>query len=518
MKERTAIAIVLTLVAGGVRAAEVTTNGTGGGPWSEAATWRGGAVPGAGDEVTIRKGDAVVFDRNDDGKTTCAKLFIDPQGVLRFKTGAGKVVLVVSGPVESFGLVKLDGTAAASDFHEIRLAGKTPEERTAKFDKGSGLVVSGKANLPAGKHNVRIASVAPDPKAADVTATVEVKAGTLDVQRADFQDVKINGNDIDNTGARPGERCNIVGNHFQGKCNLSLVSCDTPVITDNRLEYPGDPWHMPAAPALNGCPLAEVKNNSVKGMFYYAYSIYGCSDCVVSGNSAEKNAVGMYCVGTAMFKGNTFREVQNGFVVTSMTGTIEDCVFEKTGIGIQLAGATVQMTSCTYRDPPKEGFQAVYFTAGEITLINCNFTPEQITFPKPMPKADKPMVTAMHYLILKVNGEAPEDTQVDVRTTNPNPPIAPGAADLNVRNVPAPLLGGRTPLPQSLSPILVKGWVIDKDGKKVPPPEYTVRVLAPAEGDKPRKVLKTLTVKPDDKWFRSRPNDPAPTLEISLKN
>src|SRR5581483_539013 len=113
MKERTAIAIVLTLVAGGVRAAEVTTNGTGGGPWSEAATWRGGAVPGAGDEVTIRKGDAVVFDRNDDGKTTCAKLFIDPQGVLRFKTGAGKVVLVVSGPVESFGLVKLDGTAAA---------------------------------------------------------------------------------------------------------------------------------------------------------------------------------------------------------------------------------------------------------------------------------------------------------------------------------------------------------------------------------------------------------------------
>jgi parallel beta-helix repeat protein len=274
---------------------------------------------------------------------------------------------------------------------------------------------------------------------------------------------------------------------------------------------------MPAAMALNSCPLAEIKNNSVKGMFYYAFSIYGCSDCVVSGNSAEKNAVGIYCVGTAMFKGNTFHEVSNGFVVTSMTGTIEDCVFSKTGIGIQVASATVQMTNCVYRDPPKEGFQAVYFSAGEVTLINCNFTPEQITLPKPVAKADKPMVTAMHYLILKVNGEVPEDTQVDVRTTNPMPPIAPGAADLNVRNVPAPLLGNRTPLPQSLSPVLVKAWVIDKDGKKTPPPEYTVRVLAPAEGDKERKILKTLNVKPEDKWFRPKPNDPAPTLEVSLK-
>jgi hypothetical protein len=517
MKQRIAIALALALPCGGARAAEVTTNGTGGGLWSEGATWRGGAVPRGEDEVTIRKGDAVVFDRNDDGKTTCAKLFIDPQGALRYKTGIGKVVLVVGGAVESFGVMKLDGAVAATDFHELRLTGKTPEERTAKFEKGSGLIVSGKANLPGGKHNVRIASQPPDAKAADVSATVEVKGGTLDVQRADFQDVKLNGNEIDNTGARPGERCNIVGNNFRGKCNLSLVSCDTPVITDNLLEYPGPPWHMPAAVALNSCPLAEVKNNTVKGMFYYAFSIYGCSDCVVSGNSAEKNAVGMYCVGTAMFKGNTFREVQNGFVVTSMTGTVEDCVFEKTGVGIQLAGATVQMTNCTYRDPPKEGFQAVYFTAGEVTLINCSFTPEQITLPKPTPKADKPMVVAMHYFILKVNGGVPEDTQVDVRTTNPNPPVAPGAADLNVRNVPAPLLGNRTPLPQSLSPILLKGWVLDKDGKKVPAPEYTVRILAPAEGDKERKVLKTLSIKPNDKWYRAKPNDPIPTTEVSLK-
>jgi hypothetical protein len=26
-----------------------------------------------------------------------------------------------------------------------------------------------------------------------------------------------------------------------------------------------------------------------------------------------------------------------------------------------------------------------------------------------------------------------------------------------------------------------------------------------------------LTVKPDEKWFRAKPNDPAPTVEVSLK-
>ncbi len=519
MKHPAAIASFLVLIGGVTRAAEATTNGTGGGPWSEAATWRGGAVPKADDEVTIRKGDVVVFDRNDDGKTTCAKLFIDPQGALRFKTGIGKVVFVAAGVVESVGLVKLDGTAAATDFHEFRLAGKTAEERAMKFEKGGGLVVSGKANLPGGKHNVLIASRPPDPKAMDVTAAIEVKGGTIDVQRADFQDVKLDGKEIDNTGARPGERCHIAGNAFHGKCNLNLVSCDTPVVADNLLEYPGGPWHMPAAMALNGCPLAEVKNNTIKGMFYYAFSIYGCSDCVVAGNTMDKQAVGIYCVGTAMFKGNTFREVGSGFVVTSMTGTIEDCVFEKTSTGIHLAGATIQMTNSVYRDPPKEGCRAIYYDGvNEATLVNCNFGPEQVVFPKPPAKAEKPMVTAMYYLILKVNGEVPEDTQVDVRTTNPNPPIAPGAADLNVRNVPAPLLGNRTPLPQSLSPILVKAWVIDKEGKKQPAPEYTVRVLAPAEEGKERKVLKTLSVKPEAKWYRPKPNDPVPTLEVSLKN
>jgi hypothetical protein len=496
--------------------AEITTNGTGGGPWTDTATWRGGAVPKADDEVTVRKGDTVVFDRNDDGKVTCAKLFIDPDGGLKFKTGAGKVVFVTPGPIESFGLLKLDGTAAADDFHELRLTGKTPEDRTVKFEKGGALVVSGKANLPGGKRNVLIGSKCPDPKAADPSAKVTVKGGILDVQRADFQDVKLDGDDIDNTGAKAGQRCNVIGNRFLGKGNLSLVSCDTPAVTDNLLDYPGGPWQQPAAIALNGCPLADVKNNTIKGYFYYAFSVYGCTDAVLKGNTTEKAYVGVYCVGATMFKANTFREAGTAFVVTSINGTLEDTVIEKTAIGMHINGGTVQMANTVFRDPPKE-HHAIDFAAGELTLINCNFGPEQVTLPKTLPKTDKPMVTAMHYLVVKVNGDVEEDTAVDVRTVNPNPPIAAGAADLNVRNAPAPLLAGRTPLPQSLSPLMVKSWVIDKDGKTVPAPEYTVRVVGPSDGVKERPVFKTLTVKPDAKWFREKPNDPTPTLEVNLK-
>lgn len=516
MKTRLLTACLLSVtLASAASAAEITSNGIGGGPWSDPGTWRGGAVPQAGDEVTIRKGDAVVFDRNDDGRDTCAKLFIDPKGVLRFKTGAGKIAFTIPGPIESYGLIKLDGTTSADDLHELRLTGKTPAERTVKVEKG-GVIAAGKANLPGGKHNVVISSCAPDPKAADVTGSITVTEGTLDVQRADFHDIKLTGADIDNTGNVPDQRCHVSGNRFQGRCNLILNGCDTPVAADNILEYPGGPWHQPAAVTLNGCPLAEVKNNTVRGMFYYAFSIYGCTDAVVAGNSTEKAYVGAYCVGTTYFKGNTFREAGSGFVVTSMSGTMEDIVFEKVANGIHLAGATVQMTNCVYRDPPKDG-RAIDFSAGEMTLINCNFGPDMVRLPKALPKADKPLVTAMEYLILGVDARVAEDTLVDVRTSNPNPPLAAGAADLNVRNSPAPIVGGRTPLPQSLSPLILKSWVIDAKGATLPACEYQVRILAPAVGDKERAVLKTLMVKPDAKWFRTRPNDPALTVEVSLK-
>lgn len=510
--------VVFFLFATALPAAEVSSNGAGGGLWSEPSTWRGNAAPKPEDEVTIRKGDVVVFDRNDDGKTTCHKLFIDPQGVLKFKTEAGKITFTASGPIESFGLVKLDGTKSANDIHELVLTGKTVKERIVTFQKGGALVASAKANLAGGKRNIRIVSKAPDPKAADVTGKVDAQGGTtLDVQHCELEHTALSGTDIDNTGARPNERVNLLGNRFLGHCNILLYNCDTPIVTDNVFDYIGGPWHQPAAIYLNGCPLAEVKNNIVRGSFYYAFSLYSCTDCVVVGNLSAKTYMGYYCVGSAMFKGNTVREAVGGLWAPSMTGTLEDCVFEKCGYAVALAGGTVQMTNCAFKDPPKDS-KALEFTAGaEVTLINCAFGPDQVRLPKMLPKVEKPFVTALHFLILKINGEVPDDALVDIRTLNPASPIAPGAQDLNVRNAPAPLIGNRTPLPQSLSPVILKAWVIDKDGKTVAAPDYTVRVLGPTDGVKERQVFATLKVKPVDTWFRPKPNDPAPTVEVKLK-
>jgi hypothetical protein len=508
--------LVIVLVVGlPLQAAEITTNGTGGGPWSDPATWRGGVVPKADDEATIRKDDAVVFDRNDDGKVTCAKLNIDPRGSLKFKTGIGKVIFVVPGPIESFGMIKLDGTASADDFHELRFTGKKSEDRSAKFEKGGAIVLSGKANLPGNKRNVLISSKAPDPKSTDLAAKIEVKNGIIDVQRAELSHIKLDGDDIDNTGAKPGERCNVIGNRFMGRCNLGLVSCDTPHVLDNLFDYPDNPWQMPAAIALNSCPLAEVKNNTIKGYYYYAFSFYSCTDAVMINNTTDKCYVGWYCVGSMLFRGNTITEAGGGASLVSFTGAVEDCTFIKCGYAVALSTGSLQMANCVYKDAPKGG-HAIEYAIGEVTLINCPFGPADINLPKELPKTDKPLITSMHFLLLKVDGKTPEDSQVEVKTAKPAVPLPPGALDLNARNVPAPLVGGRTPLPQSLSPIILKGWVIEKDGKTTPPPEYTVRILAPEEG-KPAKVLKMLTVKPDEKWYRPKPNEAEPTMEVSLK-
>src|SRR4029434_10534167 len=79
---RSVVALSVFFLAFPLGAAEVTTNGTGGGSWNDPTTWRGGAVPKGEDEVTIRKGDAVVFDRSDDGQALCAKLLSDPESAL----------------------------------------------------------------------------------------------------------------------------------------------------------------------------------------------------------------------------------------------------------------------------------------------------------------------------------------------------------------------------------------------------------------------------------------------------
>jgi hypothetical protein len=124
----------------------------------------------------------------------------------------------------------------------------------------------------------------------------------------------------------------------------------------------------------------------------------------------------------------------------------------------------------------------------------------------------------MHFLVAQLKGQFPPGASIDVRTAAPAVPLAAGADDPNVRNSPAPVLtSGFTPLPKTLEPLILRGWMFDPDGKPVVAPEYQLRVLAPAAaaaGERP--VLKTVSVTPGESWYRPLPNDKKATVEVTL--
>ncbi len=80
----------------------ISSNGTGGGNWSEAATWSGGAVPGVNDRAVIAGGDTVIVDKVDTA-ASCAGITVEANGLLEFDTSASRTLIVA-------GDIYVDGT------------------------------------------------------------------------------------------------------------------------------------------------------------------------------------------------------------------------------------------------------------------------------------------------------------------------------------------------------------------------------------------------------------------------
>lgn len=84
------------LLAGALHAETVTSNGTGGGRWSQAGTWAAGILPQSGDSVLIAATDTVVFDADlTEWPTGVAGVTIE--GTLQASTDAGHYYLKTSG-------------------------------------------------------------------------------------------------------------------------------------------------------------------------------------------------------------------------------------------------------------------------------------------------------------------------------------------------------------------------------------------------------------------------------------
>jgi parallel beta-helix repeat protein len=508
---------------------EVITNGVGGGDWSDPAAWRGKKVPGPADDVVIRKGDVVVFDRDDSDKVTCNKLQLDPRGAMRFKTEAGKIVCCIGGGIEAYGPISLDGTRSAKDHLELRLVGEDAARRSLKLQKGGALLARGKPIQGKSEPTVVFAAPRTGTMTEDMAMTVDANGGSsVDLQNIAAVNVQVRAQDIDNTGAKPGEKLNIVGCRFSGLGRVLCSKCDTPVMSRNSFGHADPKRREGRALFVTECPLAEMRDNVVTGGFEYGVASAHGPDVVIMGNIVENCSFGIHLghgSGQNVTR-NTVRGCETGIdLYYANLVTLEENTVEAAKNVVRSQHATAQFTSLRAEKLDKDAVGILYATdgarsTGALTLLNCNLRPEQVKLALPQTRQDKPPVTALEYVVVAARG-APADAEVEMKTEGFK---GEAEADLNVRNSPAPLGKGSTPLPQlagtplTLSPLVVKAWVVDFDGKVLPPPKYTLRVLAPVE--KPgmeRKVLGAATVQPGPDWFRAKPDATTPTVEVTLK-
>src|ERR1043166_5686661 len=115
-------------------ATPISSNGTGGGIWSAPATWAGGVVPGAADDVTIANGDTVTIDT----AALCNNLTVGQgvSGVLQYQDTATARSLTASGSVtiSAGGAFTAFPVATATGAHTLSLAGNLSNSGTINFN------------------------------------------------------------------------------------------------------------------------------------------------------------------------------------------------------------------------------------------------------------------------------------------------------------------------------------------------------------------------------------------------
>ncbi|MCX5659504.1 MAG: hypothetical protein NTW19_07245 [Planctomycetota bacterium] len=524
-------------------AGDVHSNGTGGGRWSDPTAWHAQTPPTANDTVIISRGDTIAFDRDDGGKTSCKDLLLDPGATLAFKPGSGRMTLVVAGVVESYGAIRIDTSQQPTDFAEMRLVGPELPKRLIKLYKGSSLIVSGAENLAGKRKNLMIASAPPlpvSPEAApgkpapppppvgDVTGAIEAAEGTMvDLRQADLSGMVLKINNIDNTGAKPAERANFAGCRFVNLSRLLMSACDTPKLADCLFLFEGKGQNPNPAASFSGCPLADIRGNTFKGNYERALSGGSQVDATILGNVFDTNHYGIVWDGpNAMIKSNLFRDCDYAMSVTIAGAAIEDVVIDNPKIlGISAGGAsTLQMVNVKATNLAKDIMVLDLANAAQAQLLNCAVPPERIHVPAKVSRRDaanKPehWAEGQAYVFVNVKGTLPAGAEVEILTANPPAPLPPGAPDLNIRNSPAKITRGWTPPPRSPDCMVVRTWRIGSEGTPEPTPAYTLRVLGPYPNAKPdavQPVLKTMPITPADAWYRAKPDDAAPTLEVAV--
>ena len=491
--------------------AELYSNGVGGGPWTEPASWRGKAVPGTGDVVVVATGDTIVFDGNCTNRTACCQIMIDPQAALTFKADNAPHRLSVGGSIEAYGILRMDGTKAGEQGSmELSLAGKTENDRVIRLQRGAALFTYGADRLIDGCRNVRITTSASAP-GGNIFIIPETMA---DISRATLSNIVVHAHGVDNTGFKPTERLNIIANQFVGVARIVLWGCDTPMIRNNHFQYGG------ATPAvsLDACKLGQVQNNIFSGAYGSAAFFLRDTDSSFTGNTVVQANQGIHWHhgANAMIKGNVFDDCNCSAYFINVRGVMEDSTVRGSNTLIAINESTLQLTNYRLVEPRPTN-TVMTLELSSMTLLNCNIKPEQIKLGQPPPDGE-PWVQALAYLVVQVKGNRPPSAEITVRTAAASGGPPAGAADMNVRNSPARLgADGCTSLPRTLRPLIVRTWSIGFGGVKKDPPFYDLMVSVPGvkAGD-PSQVAKTQVVEPKSDWDRPEPNKAVPTFEVTL--
>ncbi len=511
---------------------EIHSNGFGGGLWSDPGTWRDERVPMAADDIVIASGDTVVFDGDAEGRPAGGRLTIDPRGVLAFDD-SGVHVLVLEGPIVSYGIVRMDASRMRRGRLELRLAGATREHRQIRLLQRSGLLVYGRDSLRDDQRNAVLAAGVDDSgeNPRRLGPPLRIVAGTearavagesimLDIHHARLDNVEVVAARIDNTGAFADQRLNLLNNQWSGASRISLHHCDTPFVHHNVMTgVPGR--KMPgvaAALRLDNCRLADVRGNRVSGDWPVGIEISEDIDSALTENSVSGCRIGVSWHGrNAMIKTLDVENAGTAIRIRQASGVVEAATLRNVQTNaVALSQSEMQLTDTRIVDAATNAV-ALRLDRSSVTLLNTNIDATDVRIDQP-PGPNQHAVQRMEYLVVGVRGRnVPSNALIDVRTAAVSGRPPEGRADLNVRNSPTRLHRGITPLPRSHRPLVLRSWHIERDGTRRDAPFYDLRVLKPgAERDVPPEVLHEQVIEPGDEWFRPEPNDPEPTIEVRL--
>ena len=129
--------------------AQISSNGTGGGLWSSTATWSGGVVPTASDDVTIKDGDAVTIDVA--AVANSLNVGEGASGILTFDAATAQTLTVQTDVTIAPGGTFQSAATGTVTTHVLSLAGNLTNNGTLEFSTngntaGADIIFTGASN------------------------------------------------------------------------------------------------------------------------------------------------------------------------------------------------------------------------------------------------------------------------------------------------------------------------------------------------------------------------------------